>query len=281
MKLTNVVIIGVGLIGASIGIDLKKKKLCHKVYGIGRTKKNLVTAIEKNAIDEIIDFNDIEAICPELVILATPVWKTAEYLNQLSSLNCSPIIMDVASSKNKIFQYKTDKLISVHPMAGSEKRGAAFARSGLFENQPLIIITDNTNAELISFARELWLELGSNILELSLDEHNRLLALVSHLPHLLSYIMGAWVDEQDAQKIAKIAGPGFFSFIRLGLSSPELWEEILVDNRIEIIRFVDRYLDELSTLRKLLLNNQEDFGEKLKQYHLGLRRIDEKRKNNK
>jgi len=249
-QLSKAVIIGVGLIGASIGAALKEKHRHIKVLGIGRTSANLDKALEKGAIDSVIPFSAEYLRDADVIVIATPIRKTAEYLKRLKDENIDkPIIMDVASSKNVVLSSAPENFVSVHPMAGSEKQGAINARADLFKNQPLIIIKDKVKPENIEFVKRFWEGLGSRIFEMTLEQHNRIVGLVSHLPHLLSYCVGSLLPDDEFNLIADIAGPGFFSFTRLGRSDARLWAEIFEDNSFELNNSADKVIAFLKNMK--------------------------------
>lgn len=276
MNLDKTIIIGVGLIGASIGLALKKKNMSKSVLGIGNTKKNLETAKNIGAIDDFISFPKINEIKPDVIILATPIQKTIDYIKELTDLKFNCILMDVTSSKNEIFYVKPNNLVSVHPMAGAEKSGAYFAQSTMFDKHPLIIINDDTPLDLLNFADEFWTNLGAGVIRMSLTEHNKYLACLSHLPHLLSYCIAEGLSEINNEKASACAGPGFESFIRLGMSSPTLWSEIFRDNKEQLTYFLEKYIDELIEIKEILNDKSQKFYEKIRDYNLKLMKFYEK-----
>ncbi|MBU0533544.1 MAG: prephenate dehydrogenase/arogenate dehydrogenase family protein, partial [Candidatus Omnitrophica bacterium] len=190
----KIAIIGVGLIGGSIGLAAKKKKLTSKVIGIGRSELSLKKALKKKAVDEIsLDKSKVKDA--DLVIIATPVGKIVSLVKELIPyLKKGTIITDVGSTKREImddihkFLPQGISFMGGHPLAGSEKNGVEFADSNLFEKSICFLIPYNNQNATKSFKKlkSFWKKLGANTIIISAEEHDFLMAGISHLPHIIA-----------------------------------------------------------------------------------------------
>lgn len=241
----KIAIIGVGLIGGSIGLAVKKNKLAEVVIGIGRRKISLDAAKKRRAVDKTTLDIKSGVKDADLVILAVPVDKIIT-LGKIALRFMKPgsILIDIGSVKKDIVsslgKARTSSVdfIGVHPMAGSEKSGVAEARADLFKNTPCIITSSKT-ASPGSFKKVeiFWKKLGSKIYKVSADTHDKLIAEISHTPHLVASLLSASVEE----KAFKFAASGFSDTTRIALSDTDLWTEILMMNRLDEIKHLKAF----------------------------------------
>jgi prephenate dehydrogenase len=234
MELKRLSIIGVGLLGGSLGLAAKKLiKDCH-VIGYGHRGMTLAKAIEVGAIDDATQ--DLAAAVREAdcVVLCTPVGLFEQLLIQMSpNLKPGAIVTDVGSTKRSAVEFAqkflpgTVHFVGSHPMAGSEKRGVEFARPDLFEASVCITTpVPHTNPQALETVETLWQTLGMKVIRLNPDEHDRRVALISHLPHALA---AALVGIQDEETLA-LAGKGFADSTRIAAGDGALWRDIFLDN---------------------------------------------------
>jgi len=256
VKLDTVVIVGVGFIGGSIGLGLKKLKPAPRVVGVCRREDSLKKALARAAIDS--DTLELEGAVAgaELVILCTPVGSIPQ-LARLALPHMKPdaVLTDVGSTKLEIVRSIEAMLpegvsfVGGHPLAGSEKRGPEYAEAGLFEGRTVVLTpTERTLPGALSLVREVWRQLGAKVRELSPEQHDRILAQVSHLPHLVAAELVNLVDSSAVE----FAGSGFKDLTRIAASSPEVWMDIYLSNANNISRalrgFAERLLEAVELL---------------------------------
>ncbi len=250
----KVAIIGPGLIGASMGLAMRERGLTDSVVGIGRRKVSLdkaraVGAIDKSTLDVTKGLKDAD-----LVVLATPIGAFETLAPAIAeSIRSEALLTDVASSKVKVIETVTSALrrrpdiayIPTHPMAGSEQTGPDAARADLFEGATCIITPlTNTFPESKGSIVRLWKALGSEVVSMTPQIHDRLVARISHVPHLAAAALIAAVEGDDA----RLCGRGLLDTTRVASGSPDLWMDICKSNRTEVRRALADYIALLQQL---------------------------------
>lgn len=254
--LKKVTIIGVGLIGGSIGIALKRKRLANEVWGVTRHIGSLRQAKKKGAIDRItLDLKEAVRDA-DLIILAIPVLGIPKIAKEASRFaKKGAIITDAGSAKQKIVAEVEKSVrgkiffVGAHPMAGSEKKGVELARADLFKGAVSIITkTKNTNPGALKTIANLWRSLGAKVIVMSPSQHDKVVSGISHLPHLVAatLVNAAGRDE------LKIAGAGFKDTTRIAAGDPIMWRDICIANKKEIINSMDKFGKKFSELKKLI-----------------------------
>ncbi len=258
----KITIIGVGLIGGSIARTIKEKDKTIEITGIGRNKLNLEKAKELNIIDKYF-LNAEGAIADaDLIILATPVKTIPEIISKIEPhVKTGVIITDAGSSKayivNSIENLKSKKFLFVgsHPMAGSEKIGVVNSRSDLFINSVCFVTkTKQTDPYALNKIKNFWKVLGANIVEISPDEHDDIVALTSHLPHLIATSLVDLVKEQEDKNrnILTGIGNGFRDTTRIASSDPVMWRDIFISNKKCILKKINDLRLELFRIETLI-----------------------------
>ena len=253
MRLFNqVAIIGVGLIGGSLGLSIKKKRLADNVIGVSRHKKTLFLAKKSRAIDE--GAQEIKVIKDaDLVIFATPVntiLKLAPLVAKIIKPGC--IVTDVGSTKKEIV-VKLDKIfkqfVGSHPLAGSEKRGILYAHADIFKDS-LCLLTPSKKTNLAALAKikKLWSRLGAKTVILSPENHDQVLSFTSHLPHILAF---ALLDIVPARYLG-FASSGLKDTTRIAASDSQLWTDIILTNAKNIIQAIDLFEGNLEKMKKAI-----------------------------
>ena len=256
MHFEKVTILGVGLIGASFALALKKHRLCSEITGYGRSEQNLRKAKDKKIIDSF-ELDPAKA-CDgaDLVVFATPVGSFIDVAEKISSaLKKNAIVTDVGSVKGKLVR-DMEKLmprdvffVGGHPIAGSDRSGIDTAAAEIFGGAKCIITpTQNTDKSALEKVTALWKTFGSVIRLLDPDEHDRIYAAVSHLPHLIAYEIVNTVSDMNESYLA-FSGQGFMDTTRIASSQPELWRDICIlnkDNLLESIEIFRNNLDRVS-----------------------------------
>lgn len=268
----TVAIVGVGLIGGSFGLALKRAGFAGSILGVS-SKKTISNALQHWAIDEGVTIEDAAARA-DLVYLAGPISGILETLPKLAGkLKPGAVVTDAGSTKQTILEQAARSLpgtvfVGGHPMAGKESRGVEHADGGLFEGRPYLLCGgDDVRAQAGEF--EGWLErIGARVAWMSAAEHDRLVAAASHGPQLLSTALAAALSRRtDAGAVATSAGPGLRDMTRLALSSYDIWRDILATNGGEIAAVLAEVEAQLAALRSELTSksgeetSRKAFGE--------------------
>lgn len=262
MRPTRLSILGVGLLGGSIGLAWRASASACRIAGYGHRRPSLDKALEFGAIDEAYDDPAAAVRESDLVILCTPVGQFERMLKTISPvLKPGAIVTDVGSTKRSIVRAAEQWLpaavhfVGSHPMAGSEKRGVEFARADLFD-KALCLTTPTPRTDPIAIERveSFWKSLGMRIIRLSPEDHDRDLADVSHLPHAVAAALVA-MQRSDA---LPLAGKGFLDATRIAGGDGALWRDIFHDNRDNVRSSLQRLRDQLDYLQRLLEPEQAD-----------------------
>lgn len=234
----KVTVIGLGLIGGSMAVDLRKAKVATHIIGVDRNAKHSERALEMGLVDEILP--EGEALQKaDVVILAIPVNAMTALLPViLDSVSDKTVVMDCGSTKFKVCQSirnhpKRKQFVASHPLAGTENSGPDAALSGLFTNKTNIICErDLSSDESLAQVKLVIETLGMKIIYMEADEHDKHVAYVSHLSHVSSFLLGQTVldIEKDEKNIFELASTGFASTVRLAKSSPDMWVPIFEQN---------------------------------------------------
>jgi prephenate dehydrogenase len=256
MPLHRVSILGVGLLGGSIGLAARSRLSNCTIAGYGHRRPSLDKALEIGAIDEGYDTAAAAVQHADLVILCTPVGLLPEMLRQISpALPPNAIVTDVGSTKQTVVAAAeqilppTVHFVGSHPMAGSEKRGIEYARTDMLENATCIITpTKITNAAALTTVDEFWRSLGMHTTQLSPEQHDRHLADISHLPHALA----AALVTMQSDAALPLAGKGFLDATRIAGGDGGLWRDILQDNCANMLASLRRLQAQLAHLTTLL-----------------------------
>jgi prephenate dehydrogenase len=252
-------VIGVGLIGGSFALALKKAKAVTHVTGVGRSKRNLQLARERGIIDAIEPDASAAARSADLVLVATPV---AQFPAVFAALKDSKaLITDGGSTKRDVIAAARQALgtaigrfVPAHPIAGAEKSGAAAANAELFRNRRVVLTPLEENAaQAVSTVEKAWAACGARLSRMDAEEHDAVLAAVSHLPHLLAYALVHDIAKRDnAAQLFSFAAGGFRDFTRIASSHPEMWRDICAANKENLLLEIGRYAAKLEQVRKLL-----------------------------
>ena len=255
----RVTILGIGLIGASFALAMKKYKLCNYLTGHGRRLENLQKAKEMGIIDSF-ELDPAKA-CKgsDLVLFATPVGNFIEIAKKIhTSLKKGSLVTDVGSIKGRLV-YDMDALmpegtyfIGGHPIAGSSRSGIDTATADIFRGAKCILTpTEKTNGNALEQLIHIWKTIGCTVELINPDEHDKIYAMVSHLPHLIAYaIINAVADVDDSY--LQFAGQGFMSTTRIASSSPELWRDICILNKDNLLKSIDIFKNNLERLSQYL-----------------------------
>jgi prephenate dehydrogenase len=257
----KLVVIGLGLIGGSLALDLKKRGN-FEVYGIDNNLNHISKALDLGIIDEEGSLDDVADA--SVVILAVPVDIMSNVIKQvLEKAGLETLVFDVGSVKNEIckaIEYHPNRrnFLATHPMAGTEFSGPEAAILNLFDNKVTVFCeTDKTDWKILDKAIGLFKQLNMRIKMMNPVEHDKHIAYVSHLSHVSSFMLGKTVleIEKNEQAIFDMASSGFASTVRLAKSSSATWTPIFLGNKENVLQSLDEYIKNLSEFKELLENN--------------------------
>jgi prephenate dehydrogenase len=261
----QVAIIGVGLIGGSLGMVLKRQGLADTVVGVGRRVDNLETAVRLGAIDRYVGNADEAVRAADLVVLATPVDTYERHLKEWGeSLPADAIVSDVGSVKGPLVEQaerllpRRVRFVGAHPVAGREKTGVAAGSVDLFRGARCIVTpTERTDQNALRTVTDLWEEAGSVVCSMDPFLHDRVLGAVSHLPHVAAFaLVNALLDLRERSMpeldLLSYAGGGLRDTTRIAASSPEMWRDIFLWNRDNLVAMIEAYQQRLERLKELI-----------------------------
>jgi prephenate dehydrogenase len=268
----KIVIFGVGLIGGSFALALRKSRGVDFVVGFGRSEQPLIHAKQLGVIDRIGKDVAAEVGDADLILLATPVGQMAELMKRIVPyLGPNTLITDGGSTKSDVVREayaqlgsKVAQFVPAHPIAGAEQSGAASSRADLFQWKKVVLtpLAENS-AEAVARVRHAWELCGAMVHELTPQQHDEVFAAVSHLPHLLSFALVHDLAQRDNRDtLLSFAASGFRDFTRIAASSPEMWRDICIANREALLKELDLYIAELNQMRSAL---QEGDASRLEQ----------------
>ncbi|HUS92392.1 MAG TPA: prephenate dehydrogenase/arogenate dehydrogenase family protein [Phycisphaerae bacterium] len=254
-KIHHVTIVGTGLLGGSAGLALKAHDPSIRIAGVGRRQASLDRAREAGAIDTA-HLDAAEAVAQtDLVILATPVGAFERHLRAIApALRNGAIVTDVGSTKAGVVRAAGrtlghERFVGSHPMAGSERKGVSFSRADLFAGATCILTpTGRTPADVTRRVERLWQQMGMRTLRMTPAAHDRAVARVSHLPHALASLLMRLPARRDLD----VAATGFRDATRLAGGDPEMWRDIFLTNRRQVLAAIDDFDEDLMALRDLV-----------------------------
>ena len=259
MTFSKATILGVGLLGASFSLALKKNNLCDHVTGYGRSRENLERARSRGIIDSFAADPATACSDADLIVLAAPVGSFAALVKTASpSFKKGAIVTDVGSVKGGLV-YDLEKLIpsgvhfiGSHPIAGSDRSGIDFATDSLFDEALCIMTpTGGSDPDALKTISDLWNKFGSRVTTMSPEQHDRVYAAVSHLPHLIAYAMVNAVADIDPSFLS-FCGQGFRDMTRIAASSPEIWTDISLLNRDNLGEMISVFRENLNRMETYL-----------------------------
>lgn len=280
---TTIALFGLGLLGGSICRGLKKTAPGTRIHAYGRSPERLAPALESRFVDSIGGFDRVSLAGVDLAVVSTPVDSSLEIIHRILSapdLEPHAIVIDVGSVKERVISSverldRAGQFIGCHPMAGSEKMGYEHARDDLFSGASVIITPHRRNrAEDVAAVGRFWESLGARTLEVSPDEHDRIVTYTSHLPHLVAASLVAVFREFRTRRgvadPGAFIGNGFRDTTRVASGSPDMWRDISLMNRDNIIEAIDRMAAELGRIRKALSDTD---GGRLHEYFAGAKSV--------
>lgn len=261
----TVAIVGVGLLGGSLGLALRERELAREVIGIGRRATSLRAAKRVGAVTRT--SMDLPAAVQraELVVICTPVDQVPEFARQAAWHAAEgAVITDVGSTKQAIVAGMDQALAShnprraafvgSHPMAGGEKHGPQFARADLFEKRVVVVTsTSATDSAARRTVERLWKGVGARVVKLSPKEHDQAVASISHMPHVLATVIATATDPDSLP----LAAGGWLDTTRIASGDPTLWTQILTQNRLNVLESLDAVESTLAEFRRALVYDDQ------------------------
>ena len=261
----KILILGVGLIGGSLALALKRRVAAGRIIGVGRTRTALEPARALGVIDAAVGLDDSVALAEavrgaDLIVCAAPVAQTGPLLARVAPwLEGETLLSDVGSTKADAVEAAYQALgaqawrfVPAHPIAGRELSGVEAALADLYEQRQVVLcpLPDNPPAA-VDRVEAMWLATGARVLRMSALEHDAVLASVSHLPHVLAFaLLEQILRAPDGARKLALAGSGFRDFTRLAAASPEMWRDICVANRAALLFDIDQFSAVLAELRE-------------------------------
>jgi len=269
----KLIIVGVGLIGGSLALALRRAGAVQEIIGVGRSEVNLNKAIEVGAIDSVVSRLSDAAEDADVIVLATPVNTINQHLEELS-VNPSKdvIITDVGSVKQdivlaakKCLKERYRNFVPGHPVAGRERSGIDAANPELFKNHNVVLTPeDGVSPEAVAVVRAMWMATGASIIFMDRKEHDAVLSLTSHLPHILAYAMMNYLaGDPNAERCYQMTAGGFYDFTRTASSDPEMWRDISIMNKDCLLEDIRRFQGRLWDIAMMIQDGEEAPLEKL------------------
>lgn len=268
LKIGKLVVIGVGLIGGSFALALKKARAVKHVVGVGRTRGNLRAALDLGVIDEAAQDAEKAVRDADFVLLGIPVGQMPAVMARIAPrLPARAVVTDAGSTKQDVIACAQrflgghfSRFVPAHPIAGTEKSGAAAAFAGLYRGKNLIIVPQpDTAPDAVRLVRAAWEACGARIVRLDARAHDAMFAAVSHLPHVVAYaLVNTLARLPDARTLFGFSGGGLRDTVRIAGSSAEMWRDICIANREALLAVLDQYEVELGRMRAAIESGDGD-----------------------
>jgi prephenate dehydrogenase len=263
----KLVIIGVGLIGGSAALAARRAGLARRIVGVGRPSENMDAALKLGVIDAIEPLEQAVADA-DFVLLAMPVGQMPDVMTAMRPhLGAKTLISDAGSTKGDVVEAARANLgdalprfVPGHPIAGAEKSGVIAAKTELFDGKKVVLTPLPGNAaDDVKVIADFWHGCGAKVIEMPIDLHDRIFAVVSHLPHVLAFALVEEIARRpNADQLFGFAAGGFRDFSRIAGSSPEMWRDICLANRPAMLQELDAYIARISQIRSLIAAQDGD-----------------------
>ncbi len=260
------------MIGGSLARAARSRGLFREVIGVSRSAATLAQALSMGVVDRVEESLAVAAQdlgAGDIIVICVPTLSVASILQQLAQCVASNVtITDVASVKGSVmaaaqsaYGFNPPQLVPGHPIAGSEQSGVAAARADLFiDHQVILTPHADTGSSHLQRVRALWQQVGATVSEMSVEEHDEVLAATSHLPHMLAYtLVDTLCDMDEKREIFRYAAGGFRDFTRIAGSDPIMWHDIALANRSALLNVLERLQSRLNALGSAINNGDSDF----------------------
>ena len=265
MERKKIAIVGVGLIGGSLAIQLHEKKISSKLIGVESNKEHAKKAVELELVDEVMNLDDAIA-ASDVIVLAIPVDKLVDLLPSILNKINKQIVIDLGSTKSELINAVKDhpkrgRYVATHPMWGTEYSGPQAAVRGAYENKAVIICNANeSEADALEWTKAMYRKIGMHLLEMEAKAHDLHAAYVSHISHITSFALANTVlqKEKEEQAIFELASAGFESTVRLAKSNPAMWVPIFMQNKVNVLDVLNEHIEQLKKFKESI--EKEDNG---------------------
>ena len=280
MERKKIAIVGVGLIGGSLAIQLHEKKISSKLIGVENNKDHATKAVELELVDETMPLNDAIQQS-DVIILAIPVDTLVTLLPAVLDKIDKQIVIDLGSTKSQLIQAVKDhpkrgRYVATHPMWGTEYSGPQAAVRGAYENKAVIICNANeSDADALEWTKGMYKKIGMHLLEMEAKAHDLHAAYVSHISHITSFALANTVleKEKEQQAIFEMASAGFESTVRLAKSNPAMWVPIFMQNRENVLDVLNEHIEQLKKFRDSIEKKNDENLKELIEHANKIRRI--------
>lgn len=258
----KIAIVGLGLMGGSLALALKKTKLVSKIVGYDNSKTNCEEALKLHLVDEIVSFEDTKKC--DVIVLAIPVEGIIKSLQDLKDIDANTTVIDLGSTKEKIVasipQNIRQNFVAGHPMCGTEKFGPSAAFDSLYHDAVMVFCDLAKSGDLHKQrAIQLFSHIGTKIFFMDSSHHDKHVSFISHLPHVLSYSLAKSVMEQeDPKNILILAGGGFKDMSRIAKSSPRMWSDVFKQNKKNVLHSLEIFEKELANCKSFIQEEKWD-----------------------
>lgn len=280
MERKRIAIVGVGLIGGSLALQLNEKGLTSKLIGVDANRDHQKKALELGLVDEIMELDEAVQNA-DVIFLAIPVDTMVKLLPGILDKVDKQIIIDLGSTKEQLIQItkshpKRGRLVASHPMWGTEYSGPQAAVHGAFENKAVIICdTKDSDADAVEWTKNMFKKIGMHLLEMDAVAHDLHVAYVSHISHITSFALANTVLEKEREEnaIFELASAGFESTVRLAKSNPAMWVPIFMQNRENILDVLNEHISQLRKFKSCLEKENYEYLQELIENANKIRRI--------
>ncbi len=280
----RVAIIGIGLLGGSLARDLRSHGLAEEIVGVCRSKTTADQALQESVVDTVLPL-ELAIENADLIVLATPMQAMLPIVQTLEGkISAHTILTDVGSVKTDLYSQLNQlcpallkQFVLAHPIAGGHESGVLASKHNLFKNR-CVVITDTAevSASDTDTVHNMWTRIGAQVTRMSLSEHDATFAKTSHLPHVIAFSLVNYLWQQsDNERLFDLAAAGFYDFTRIASSDAEMWRDICVTNRLDIVSALDGFKAQIENIRSRVAEADQDailtyFGEAKKARDAGL-----------
>jgi prephenate dehydrogenase len=276
----KIAIVGVGLIGGSLAIQLHEKKLSSRLIGVDDNAEHAQKAVELELVDEVLPLDDAIKQS-EVIILAIPVDKLVDMLPSLMDKIDKQIVVDLGSTKHQLTESiighsKRGRYVATHPMWGTEYSGPQAAVRGAYENKAVIICNANeSDDDALEWVKGMYKKIGMHLLEMEAKAHDLHAAYVSHISHITSFALANTVlqKEKEENAIFELASAGFESTVRLAKSNPAMWVPIFMQNKVNVLDVLTEHIAQLTKFKESIEKGDNDLLQGLIEDANKIRRI--------
>jgi prephenate dehydrogenase len=280
MDRKKIAVVGVGLIGGSLALQLNEKGLASRIIGVDSNEEHAGIALEMELVDELMSLEDAVRTA-DIVILAIPVDVIVVMLPSLLDLIDRQIVIDLGSTKAALVNIvkghpKRSRYVAAHPMWGTEYSGPQSAVRGAFENKAVILCnTNESDDDAVQWTRKMFGKIGMHLLEMNADDHDLHAAYVSHISHITSFALANTVleKEREDQAIFEMASAGFESTVRLAKSNPSMWVPVMMQNRENVLDVLNEHISQLRKFKSCLEKENWEYLRELMEDANRIRRI--------